>query len=156
MRGVLETPTIRRIQRQDKDQWHELWEAYNAFYGRFGNTALPTDVTEATWSRFFDLSEPVEALIACNGGELLGLAHYLFHRSTISVGVTCYLQDLFTSPDARGRGIATLLVEHVCVQARNAGASRVYWQTHETNETARSLYDKIAEESGFVVYRITL
>jgi GNAT superfamily N-acetyltransferase len=63
------------------------------------------------------------------------------------------LQDLFTSNAARGRGIGRALINRVYERARLAGSSRVYWQTHQTNLTAMQLYDKVAERSGFVVYR---
>jgi len=106
-----------------------------------------------TWSRFFDAYEPVHALVAEDGGELVGLAHYLFHRSTIQIAPTCYLQDLFTSAAARGRGVGRALIAAVYERAAAADAGRVYWQTHETNSTAMALYDKVAERSGFVVYR---
>ncbi|NUO71832.1 MAG: GNAT family N-acetyltransferase [Frateuria sp.] len=130
-----------------------LWEGYNAFYGRAGDTALPAQITAMTWSRFFDAYEPVHALVAEADGRLLGLAHYLFHRSTIRIEPSCYLQDLFTVPQARGHGVGRALVEAVYERARTAGCSRVYWQTHESNAAAMALYDKLAERSGFVVYR---
>jgi GNAT superfamily N-acetyltransferase len=149
-------PTVRDIRAGDKAQWLKLWEAYNKFYGRSGASALPAEITDLTWSRFFDPDEPVEALVACVEGELLGLAHYIFHRSTTAAGHACYLQDLFTRQDQRGRGIARLLIENVCAKARRAGAHRLYWQTQDSNEVARSLYDKVAENSGFIVYRIAL
>ena len=95
----------------------------------------------------------MHALVAESDGQLLGLTHYLFHRSTISIAPVCYLQDLFTSDAARGRGIGRALINRVYQQARLAGSSRVYWQTHQTNLTAMQLYDKVAERSGFVVYR---
>jgi GNAT superfamily N-acetyltransferase len=95
----------------------------------------------------------MHALVAESGGALLGLAHYLFHRSTIQLGPSCYLQDLFTVSEARGRGVGRALVEAVYERARSAGCSRVYWQTHESNATAMALYDRLAERSGFVVYR---
>jgi GNAT superfamily N-acetyltransferase len=137
-------------------QWLSLWNGYNAFYGREGRTALSPEITDTTWQRFFDPREPVHALVADQEGRLVGLAHYLFHRSTISVSSTCYLQDLFTSEAARGGGVATALVERVSEEARAQGSERVYWQTHETNERARRLYDRIAERSGFIVYRKAL
>jgi GNAT superfamily N-acetyltransferase len=144
---------IRPIQPSDFAQWKPLWDGYNAFYGREGATALPEDVTRMTWSRFFDAYEPVHALVADRAGELLGLVHFLFHRSTISIAPTCYLQDLFTRESARGNGVGRTLIEEVYQRARQAGSSRVYWLTHETNETAMKLYDRVAEKSGFVVYR---
>jgi GNAT superfamily N-acetyltransferase len=85
--------------------------------------------------------------------QLVGLAHYIFHRSTTALGPNCYLQDLFTSETARGKGVGRALINAVYERAKNAGSSRVYWLTHETNQTARELYDKVAEDSGFVMYR---
>jgi GNAT superfamily N-acetyltransferase len=145
--------TIRAIAKDDHAQWLPLWDGYNAFYGRSGITALDPKITRTTWARFFAADEPVHALVAEEAGKLLGLAHYLYHRSTTSIGPSCYMQDLFTAPEARGKGVARALIEAVYAAARAAGSPRVYWQTHETNETAMRLYDKLAEKSGFLVYR---
>jgi len=145
--------TIRFVTRQDHDQWLPLWDGYNAFYGRSGPTALAPDITAMTWARFFDGYEPVHALVAESDGALLGLTHYLFHRSTTAIEPSCYLQDLFTGAAARGKGVGRALINAVYAQARLAGSPRVYWQTHETNLTAQRLYDKVADKSGFIVYR---
>ena len=142
--------TVRPVAQEDYDQWLPLWDGYNAFYGR---SALAPTMTRMTWARFFDASEPVHCLVAERGGRLLGLVHYLFHRSTSAIELSCYLQDLFTSEAARGTGVGRALIEAVYQQARLAGSPRVYWHTHETNRTAMQLYDKLAERSGFVVYR---
>lgn len=147
---------IRPVARHDYDRWLPLWEGYNAFYGRSGPTALPAEITLTTWARFFDASEPVHCLVAECDDQLLCLAHYLFHRSTTMIEPICYRQDLFTNEAARGRGIGRALINEVYEQARLAGSSRVYWQTHETNRTAMELYNKVADRSGFVVYRKTL
>jgi len=143
---------IRPIQPPDFSGWKPLWDGYNAFYGRHGMTALPPEVTDVTWRRFFDPAEPVFALVAEDGGQLLGLTHYLFHRSTTRIELTCYLQDLFTVPAERGRGIGKALIEGVYEQASSAGLTRVYWQTHESNAAGRHLYDKMAKHDGFIVY----
>ena len=145
--------TIRFVTRQDYTQWLPLWDGYNAFYGRSGPTALVPEITAMTWQRFFDGYEPVHGLVAERGGELLGLTHYLFHRSTTLIEPVCYLQDLFTAEAARGKGVGRALIEGVYEQARLKGSSRVYWQTHQTNHTARTLYDKVAEHQGFIIYR---
>jgi len=147
---------IRPVAREDHDQWLPLWDDYNAFYGRSGATALVVEITRVTWGRFFDAYEPVHALVAKSGGELLGLAHYLYHRSTTTIEPTCYLQDLFTNEAVRGQGVGRALINGVYEKARIAGSSRVYWLTHETNEKAMNLYDKMADRSGFVVYRKAL
>jgi GNAT superfamily N-acetyltransferase len=145
--------SVRFVVREDYEQWLPLWDGYNAFYGRSGATALAPEITRMTWARFFDAYEPVHGLVAESDGQLLGLTHYLFHRSTTAIEPVCYLQDLFTSNAARGRGIGRALINRVYEQARLAGSSRVYWQTHQTNLTAMQLYDQVAERSGFVVYR---
>jgi GNAT superfamily N-acetyltransferase len=146
---------IRPVAPEDFDQWLPLWAGYNRFYGR---DVFPNEITHRTWTRFFDAYEPVHCLVAevaasGKNKQILGLVHYLFHRSTIQIQPVCYLQDLFTSEAARNTGVGGRLIEAVYERARIAGSPRIYWQTHETNLTAMRLYDKVAERSGFVVYR---
>ena len=140
---------VRSVASSDLARWEPLWEGYNTFYKR---TVAP-EITRMTWSRFFDAYEPVHALVAEKDACVLGLVHYIFHRSTTMLAPVCYLQDLFTAETARGQGIGRALIEAVYERARVAGSPRVYWQTHETNATAMKLYDKVADRSGFVVYR---
>ncbi|WP_445286928.1 GNAT family N-acetyltransferase [Variovorax atrisoli] len=136
----------------DYPAWKPLWDGYNAFYGREGPTALADEITQATWQRFFDAYEPVHALVAERDGQLVGLTHYLFHRSTTRLEPTCYLQDLFTLPSERGKGVGQQLIEGVYERAKLAGVHRVYWQTQVTNTAGRKLYDKVATHDGFIVY----
>ncbi len=143
---------MRPIAPTDREAWQPLWDGYNAFYGREGATALAPAITQATWRRFFDPSEPVFALVAESQGRLLGLTHYLFHRSTTRLELTCYLQDLFTAPQARGQGVGRALIEGVYGAAQASGVHRVYWQTHQTNSAGRQLYDRVARHLGFIVY----
>ena len=147
-----EAVAVRPIARIDHAAWLPLWEGYNRFYER---TAAP-EVTAMTWSRFFDAYEPVHALVAEADGAIVGIVHYIFHRNTSMIGPTCYLQDLFTAPAARGQGVGRALIEAVYDAARAAGAGRVYWMTHETNRTAMRLYDQVAERPGFLQYRRNL
>ncbi len=144
---------IRPVQPTDLAAWQPLWDGYNAFYGRAGATALPDHITQATWQRFFDPAEPVFGLVAEVDGQLVGLTHYLMHRSTTRLEMTCYLQDLFTTQSLRGQGVGRALIEGVCDAARAAGIHRVYWQTHQSNAAGRLLYDKVATHAGFIVYQ---
>ena len=144
---------VRPVRPADYSAWEPLWEGYNAFYGREGETKLPNEITQTTWQRFLDPEEPVFALVAERQAQIVGLAHYLFHRSTIQLQPTCYLQDLFTAAQQRGTGVGRALINAVFEQARLAGSARVYWLTHESNATAMKLYDRVAQLSGFVVYR---
>jgi GNAT superfamily N-acetyltransferase len=150
------TLTIRPVNRDDFASWIPLWDGYNRFYGRSGPTALAPEITQMTWSRFFDAYEPMHAWVAERDGTLLALAHFLYHRNTTLIAPICYLQDLVTADAARGQGVGRALIEAVYRHAAEAGSPRVYWHTHETNEVAMRLYDQVAERSGFVVYRKAL
>ena len=148
-----ESVQIRAARHADFPAWKELWDGYNAFYGRTENTALAPEITRMTWSRFFDSYEPMHALVAETGAGIVGLAHFLYHRSTIQISPTCYLADLFTLDAARGQGVGKALILAVYEHAKASGSPRVYWQTHETNTVAMRLYNGVAERSGFIVYR---
>ncbi len=133
----------------DRNAWEGLWKGYQAFY----KADIPEDATSETWRRIHDPTEPVWAALAWADGSAVGLVHWIFHRSTWTVGNYCYLQDLFVAPDLRGIGAGRKLIAHVYGEAEREGCSRVYWLTHETNHQAMKLYDSVADRSGFVQYR---
>jgi GNAT superfamily N-acetyltransferase len=141
-------PIIRPARESDFAQWLPLWQGYQAFY----RTSIPEQVTRTTWARFFDAAEPVHCLVAERGAKLVGLAHYLFHRSTWLAERACYLNDLFVDPSGRRSGVARKLIEAVYEAADRAGAPKVYWLTHESNAAARLLYDQVARHRGFIQY----
>ena len=143
---------IRPINKFDYEAWLPLWDGYNAFYGRHGPTALDLTITQATWTRFLNDHEPVHAFVAEQNGQLRGLGHYIFHRSTTRLTDVCYLQDLYVNKDLRGAGVGRQLIKAVYDAAKTAGSTRVYWQTQDSNTTARTLYDKVANHLGFIVY----
>jgi GNAT superfamily N-acetyltransferase len=145
----MSTLSIRAITAADHAAWLPLWQGYQRFY-----KAVISDETSAiTWQRFLDGAEPMNAALAWQGDKAVGLVHFIYHRSTWTVGNYCYLQDLYVDEGIRGGGIGRQLIEHVYQQAKAAGASRVHWLTHETNTDAMHLYDKVADRSGFVQYR---
>ena len=150
--GERDRIVIRPILQSDYAEWRALWDGYNAFYGRHGPTALPEAITAATWERFFDTDELVHAFVAVEQGRMVGLAHFVFHRSTTRLTDVCYLQDLFTVPARRGSGIGRQLMAAVYEAARTAGSTRVYWQTQDSNLPARRLYDALGSHHGFIVY----
>lgn len=147
------TITIRSAVLSDFDQWKPLWISYNEFYGRVGPTALLENITKTTWNRFFDPAESVHCIIAEYQGRVVGLAHSVFHRNTLMLESTCYLQDLYSKPSMRGKGVGRALIDAVYKHANKAGIKSVYWHTHLNNETAMNLYDKVATNTKFVVYR---
>jgi GNAT superfamily N-acetyltransferase len=142
--------TVRGVERGDREQWSRLWRGYLDFY----SANVTPEATEATWRRLFDPLEPVHGLVAVRGETLVGLSHYLFQRSTWLVEARCYLQDLFVNSSERGTGVGGALIAAVAAAAKEAGAPEVFWNTHETNATARRLYDAVALRTGFIQYRI--
>ena len=140
---------VRSVDKNDYMQWKVLWDKYNTFYDR---EDFPLEITELTWSRFFDKNEPIYAMVAEIEGNVIGIVHYLFHRSTSRIELSCYLQDLYVNENMRGQGVARKLIEAVYQKAKTSGSKRVYWQTKEDNLRARKLYDKVADLSGFIVY----
>lgn len=140
---------IRLARETDFAQWLPLWKGYQLFY----KTDIPQATTETTWSRFLDPAEPMHCAVAETDGKLIGIVHYIHHRSCWTTGDYVYLQDLFVAPDSRGKGVGRALIEHVYAHADKTGGSRVWWLTHETNSDAMLLYDRIADKSGFVQYR---
>lgn len=143
--------SIRPLAPEDRAQWNPLWAGYLEFY----QSSLEPEVTDTTFARLIDPNEPMFAFVAADGatGALIGVVHCVIHRGTWSIGNFCYLEDLFTAPSARKRGVGRALIEAVYKRADELGCGRVYWLTHETNATARKLYDQVAAYRGFIQYR---
>jgi GNAT superfamily N-acetyltransferase len=140
---------VRELRASDRASWDGLWAGYLEYYEH----VLPAAITELTWRRLIDPADQPYGLLAVAGDEIVGLVHYHFHLSTWSAAGYCYLEDLFVSPAARGKGAGRALIEAVYRAADERGASRVYWNTLKTNTQARVLYDKVAELSPFVQYQ---
>ncbi|MGY3437123.1 MULTISPECIES: N-acetyltransferase family protein [unclassified Marinovum] len=144
------SPNIRDLRPDDRAQWQDLWHQYLAFY----DTELPAEIYDTTFQRLLgDDPRDFNALVADVDGRLVGLTHYLFHRHGWKQEEVCYLQDLFASPDQRGRGIGRRLIEAVYAAADAKGAPAVYWLTQEFNQTARDLYDRIGVLTPFLKYQ---
>jgi GNAT superfamily N-acetyltransferase len=139
---------IRSLAPHDRSAWELLWRGYQDFYG----VSLEGEATQLTWRRIHDPAEPVQGLGAFDSGRLLGIAHTVTHRSTWMTADTCYLQDLYVAPDARGQGVARALIEAVYNAADASGVGQVYWLTHRSNVAARRVYDRLAVNAGFVLY----
>jgi len=143
------TVTVRPLVLQDEAVWRPLWQAYLTFY----KTELPAAVYASTFARLISGADhEFRGLIAQTGGQTVGIAHYLFHRTCWQISDVCYLQDLFTAPQARGKGVARALIEAVYAAADAADAPDVYWNTAENNYPGRALYDRIGVRTPFIEY----
>lgn len=138
---------IRPFTTSDRSAWEQLFRAYIEFYER----ELSPAAYDRTWQELL-ADERIHGRGAWVDGELVGIVHFLTHANTWGADV-CYLQDLFSAPAARGRGVGRALIETVTDWARGQSCERVYWLTQATNAAARGLYDSLATESGLVVYR---
>jgi GNAT superfamily N-acetyltransferase len=147
---VTDAITIRAAVASDEPAWARLWQAYCDFY----ETTVPAAATAATWRRILDPDHTISALVAVEGDEVVGFANYLLHPRTWSERPACYLEDLFVAPASRGRGAGRRLLEHLQAMSTEHDWSLLYWLTHETNATARALYDGFVPADGFLRYSI--
>lgn len=139
---------LRPVGPGDFDGWSRLWAGYLDFY----REPLGDGVSRATFDRLVAGGELFGFVAERDAGELVGFVHALCHPSTWTTGLYCYLEDLYVDPAARHSTLARELIEAVAAEAARRGAVKVYWQTHEYNGAARSLYDQVAHRISFVVY----
>lgn len=137
---------ITPLREADRQAWQPLAVGYNAFYER----VLPDADYDRTWDRLMK-AEELHGLAARLDGQVIGIAHYLYHASVWFDDV-CYLADLFVDETVRGQGAARLLIEAIAARAHSRGCARYYWQTKQDNVRARGLYDKVARFAGFIRY----
>ena len=140
---------LRGVEQKYFMQWNTLWKLYQEFY----QVSLKEELSTLTFERLLNKSEPMECFVFEDGEKIVGFVHFIFHRSTWSERDSCYLQDLFVSPNCRSKGIGKQLIEAVYAEAKKKDCAKVYWLTHESNSTARILYDHVAENVGFIQYR---
>jgi GNAT superfamily N-acetyltransferase len=141
--------TIGKLTPADRDAWEALFRDYCTFY----NEEHPQSMYDRAWTEFQADTRMHARGARLDGadGALAGITHFLVHPSTTGADV-CYLEDLFTAPEYRGHGVARALIEAVAASAAARGCRRVYWHTQQSNATARLLYDKVAVNSGFIMY----
>ena len=144
--------SIRPVELRDKERWLELWKGYLTFY----KTEFSADKTEVTWKRLLDPDFNLYCLVAEDDGQIKGMTTFNFQNSTWSENGQCLLEDLFVDETLRGQGIGRALINAVINEAKIRGCSRVYWNTDETNQTARKLYDSYVLESGKRQYRVPI
>jgi GNAT superfamily N-acetyltransferase len=147
-------PAIALATAEDYPDWRPMWDGYCTFY----RTTIPEHVTQQTWGRILDPMSPVKALIARDPatGAPWGMCNYIVHANTWTYGPVCYLEDLFTHPHVRGKGVGKALIDRLISMGKSDGWERLYWMTRENNATARRLYDQYVEADDFVRYLVKI
>ena len=139
--------TIRPLTPEDRAEWARLWTGYLDYY----QTSVPEAVYDSTFARLLgDDPQDFSCLLAEVEGRPVGLVHYLFHRHNWKIENVCYLQDLYADPSVRGQGVGRALIEAVYAAADANGTPAVSWLTQDFNETARRLYDRVAQVTPFI------
>jgi GNAT superfamily N-acetyltransferase len=143
--------TIRGLEKGDWDRWLPLWSGYLGFY----RAELSEATTRSAFDRLTGDPDDMFGFLALNESDQgIGLAHCVVHPSTWSRRPSCYLEDLFVSPSARGSELGRALLEQVKRASDERGAAHTYWHTQEYNGRARSLYDQVARPTSFIVYEM--
>jgi ribosomal protein S18 acetylase RimI-like enzyme len=140
------TLTVHPLGHSDRPEWKRLARGYKDFY----EDPVADEVYDEVWTRL-TADGPVHGLGCRSDGALVGIAHFLFHAHSWQ-GEVCYLQDLFTLPEARGQGVARALIDAAAADARERDCAAFYWLTKADNEVACALYDKVARNKGFIRY----
>jgi ribosomal protein S18 acetylase RimI-like enzyme len=143
---------IRDARSDDLQSWLPLWQGYLTFY----KVKIAPEITTATWARILDPMNDLTCRMAEKDGELLGFAHHFTHLTTWDIRPTCYLEDLFVSPAARGLGIGRALIDDLIALGKARDWTSVYWITAEDNKTAQALYDSYNKRDAFIRYTLTL
>lgn len=141
--------TVRMVEPGDESVWADLYAGYRAFY------RLPDDAeaVATTWRWVRDGEHGLVGLVAVDDDDVpLALANLRWFARPSSATMGLYLDDLFTAPEARGRGAASALLTHAAEHAGKSGGSVVRWITAADNATARSVYDSHAIATPWVTY----
>lgn len=140
--------TVRKLLPQDKDRRLVVWRGYLEFYAQ----ELSDAQTKLSWSRLLHSEAGLNALVAISGEEIVGLAHFYWTPSTWTEHKDLYLEDLFVAPTIRKQGVGEALIKRLSEIATEAGAKKIHWQAHKDNAVAKKLYDRVANQSEFIVY----
>lgn len=139
---------VRATAPADEAAWRELYRGYRDFY----KMEHADEKIDTVWGWINDPGHETRGLVAEVDGTILGLANYRTFARPLSASHGLFLDDLFTSADARGKGVGSALLTRLAEIARDENATVVRWITADDNKTARSLYDKVSKQTPWVTY----
>jgi ribosomal protein S18 acetylase RimI-like enzyme len=146
-------PKVRNLEPRDRAAWQELYAGYGEFY----KTPLSDEKADRVWKWLMDPNYEAFGLVAVDERDSpIAIAHFRQFARLLADGIGIYLDDLFTSPDARGTGAGTALIGRVEDIARERGAGIVRWITANDNFVGQKLYDRLASRTMWVTYDLTV
>jgi GNAT superfamily N-acetyltransferase len=143
---------IRNAGPGDLEAWMPLWQGYLTFY----EVDIADDISMATWARILDPMNPLTSRVALVDGRVVGFANHHTHLTTWDIRPTCYFEDMFVAPTARGLGVARALIDDLVALGKARDWVSIYWITAESNVTAQKLYDSYVPKDEFRRYCINL
>ena len=141
---------IRKINRKDKNNWISLYCGYASFY----NVPMNQKILDTLWGWLHDKNNVVNGICCELEGKIIGIAHYRTMPRPIKGEFIGFLDDLYVDPDFRGKKVAKSLINHLKSLSLTNNWGGIRWITHSSNKTAKKLYDKIANNTGFELYEL--
>ena len=141
---------IRFLEQKDKEKWAKLYNGYADFY----KVPMNTGILDTLWNWIHDKNHVVKGICFELDNKIVGIAHYRTMPRPIKGQYIGFLDDLFVEPEMRGQKIAQKLINHLKSLSKVNNWDGIRWITHTTNENAKKLYDKIANNTGFELYEL--
>lgn len=126
-----------------------------AIYEKAEHEVLATEHTLK--QTIFSSDSHVNALICEQDGQALGIAIYFYNYSTWLAKPGLYLEDLYVSPEHRGKGAGKLLLKKMAQIALKNNCGRFEWSCLDWNTPSRDFYHSIGAKSQdeWVGYRLS-
>ena len=142
---------IRKLEQKDKENWIKLYNCYADFY----KVPMNTGSFRHCYGDGFTM-KAMMLMVLCFEleGKIVAIAHYRTMPRPIKGQYIGFLDDLFVEPDFRGQKIAQKLISHLKSLSKANNWDGIRWITHSSNENAKKLYDKIANNTGFELYEL--
>ena len=132
-----------------------LFEEMDRFYGATDIDPVDVRVRQIKEALFSD-PMAAHAVLAWEGGTLVGFAAYSFLWPAVGLTRSLYLKELYVSQSHRRAGIGTQLMQSLCEIAVKHQCSRVEWTTDTDNADAQKFYEHIgvSQDRSKILYRV--
>jgi GNAT superfamily N-acetyltransferase len=126
-----------------------------AEYERLSDQCIVTQ--EVLRESLFGRRRVAEAVIGYFQDRPVGFALFFHNFSTFLGRPGLYLEDLFVTPEMRGRGFGKALLVHLARLARDRGCGRFEWSVLDWNEPSIQFYKNLGAVpmDDWTIYRVS-